>query len=598
MVRQILLMSGVLAAASAFAVAHEPVEAEQLTLNHQAVEFKHQNLPILHLNKDVRSFARTSMSKAPEKGTRADDPQPQVYWKRPAGQFWGTGFVPSVGNWFAYTPICLRPWEEYTFKNMSTNVTGEPTWDIAVLADPETEEYVNLTSHDQEVTVSYLWGEFCAAPIISYGDQGKYPCMYIRGNEVGPVEISTVETPMVNGYTFPVSSHYYSFYSVNPYYSQGLTAVNGLEGYPGMADGSGMAFGTNAQGFNAVATRFEKPERPYLLNGVQWFYVASGAVPNDIPLKAYVFKTAKYDDIYDLGPDENGGRVLAEGAELGDLIAESDSFIPASDTPAGLGSTVAFTFKETNPVTGATTDISLEIDDDIIIVVTGFDVDLGNGEYVTSMLSLDEFDEGYGNLGFMGFLADNEEGTRYALISFNDMFGIPSVAGVLADVSYPWLVPAMTSQPDDVLLPNEGNTTETYQGLQYALFIDSTSSSEDFDVTYDGEEECDWLSVSATMDYTETDPTTGEPYFTGISVVQFDAAPNPEDLSRTCKVELSIPAASYTITFRQGTKNTAVDVINVEKKAVYYDLSGRKVVNPDKGIYIKKAGSKTEKVIL
>ena len=39
-------------------------------------------------------------------------------------------------------------------------------------------------------------------------------------------------------------------------------------------------------------------------------------------------------------------------------------------------------------------------------------------------------------------------------------------------------------------------------------------------------------------------------------------------------------------------------IVADEAEAVYYDLSGRRVLNPDKGIYVKKQGSLVSKVLL
>ena len=90
----------------------------------------------------------------------------------------------------------------------------------------------------------------------------------------------------------------------------------------------------------------------------------------------------------------------------------------------------------------------------------------------------------------------------------------------------------------------------------------------------------------------------GDEVFTGMCGLAFAAAPNPTDANRTCVVKISIPAASYEITFLQGSNNNAVEIVGVDKATEYFDLQGRRVANPDKGIYIKKAGNKTEKVIL
>ena len=121
--------------------------------------------------------------------------------------------------------------------------------------------------------------------------------------------------------------------------------------------------------------------------------------------------------------------------------------------------------------------------------------------------------------------------------------------------------------------------------------------TEDYEITYNGEDECDWFELVGLDDEMNVNQY-GEEEFAGFTSLDFVAAPNPTDENRTCVVRISIPAASYEITFLQGSNNNAVEIVGVEQATEYFDLQGRRVANPDKGIYIKKAGNKTEKVIL
>ncbi|MDE6291548.1 MAG: hypothetical protein K2M16_08450 [Muribaculaceae bacterium] len=120
----------------------------------------------------------------------------------------------------------------------------------------------------------------------------------------------------------------------------------------------------------------------------------------------------------------------------------------------------------------------------------------------------------------------------------------------------------------------------------------------DWDVTFNGGDECEWLEIVDVYDQMTTDEETGEEEYSGMSALLFKAAPNPDDADRTCVVKISIPAASYEITFLQGTNNNAVEIVGVDGNAQYFDLQGRRVANPEKGLYIKKTGNKATKVIL
>lgn len=593
MTRQFLLMAGLALSVSAFGATEKKAlqprvnDAVSVVNNVDFSSFK-EVVAERNVGQTVNAPARKASGTA-------------VQWKRPAGQFWGIGYTEYTGKWYYITPLVVRPWVDYTFENVSS-IQGTPSWDIPVLIgqDPDTGEgiYDYDKSNENSVATSYLYYENAPAPLLSYENQVPYPTMFYGANPTGR-DITVLGTDNIEtwfGAPMPVSSHYWSLFSRIPMEEgrQGLTYYSGAKSYED--GGKGYWFGTNNQGINAMATRFEKPASPYLLNSVYWYYFTSGAVEKEVPLKAYVFKTAN-----DAATFETQSGAILEEVELGELIAVADAYVPVSED--GQEGVLTFKFVERNPVTGAESEISLEIEDDITVVVTGFNAYLENGTYMSSLASNDDIDEGYGNLGFLGNFDINEDGTvNYGLTALKDFFtgdGLGNTTlGVLADVTYPWLVNMFEDVPDVVKLPNEGTTTEEVQGLQYALYLMSTSETPDFEITYNGEEECEWLSVIEMYDDTELNPNTNEEEFTGMCAVLFQAAPNPNDENRTCKVEITIPAASYTITFIQGSNNTAVEVVGVETNATYYDLQGRPVANPDKGIYIKKAGNKAEKVIL
>ncbi len=586
MKRNLLLLAGLALTASAFAATPQKMANAPFESQPEGKSVSLADLPMLTYDKNTRTVSGIPARKAPGS---------EIYWKRPAGQFWGTGYCPDDNNWYYFTPVVLRPWIDYTFENISTGVSGDPLWEIAFLTDPQKGIYETLTANTKDVTVSYLLGETCAAPRLSYGGSLPFATIFYNGQQVAApnntVKVAVNENIKYAyyGINMPVSSHFYSLFTFSDEYQEGLSPMNGLDGYDGMQPGMGMVFGTNKNGINAVATRFEMPDRPYLINSVQWLYVTSGAVPANIPLKAYVYKTADPAAKY-----ESADGTKVEGVDLGELIAYSESFIPKS-----LRSTegvVEFKFKGINSTTGVESEVSLEINDDITIVVTGFDVNLGNGQFVTSYMSLDFHDEGYGHLGYIGSAIGSDKGLEnYSLVAMKDMIGYNTVAGVLADVSYPWLYSYFSNQPDNILLSNEGATTEEKQGLDYGLYLVSTSMTEDFNITFNGEEDCDWLGIIDVYDemYTEN----GQQYFSGNCGLRFQAEPNPYDVSRTCVVKITIPAASYEITFRQGSNNTAVEAMEVSESAIYYDLAGRRVANPEKGVYIKKTANKAEKVL-
>ncbi|MDE7408664.1 MAG: hypothetical protein K2N09_01440 [Muribaculaceae bacterium] len=95
----------------------------------------------------------------------------------------------------------------------------------------------------------------------------------------------------------------------------------------------------------------------------------------------------------------------------------------------------------------------------------------------------------------------------------------------------------------------------------------------------------EWLTVEV------SDPNPQ----TGTTMLTLSAAASEE--GRTGVVSIEGVGATYSLTVNQGDVN-AVTSVSIDKKAEYFDLQGRRVANPDKGIYIKKSGNKSEKVIL
>ena len=535
---------------------------------------------------------------------RAKASEAKVQWKRPAGQFWGVGYDPETNQiGYLYTPLVIRPWTEYTFENIST-VSGTPSW-MVTSWDNNAEQYVVDVTDEKNVEQSWLLGEMCAAPLLSYENQAPYAAQY-NGKVLTDMKqqylcvAKDIESSFW-GAPMPVSSHYWGPFTRNKVERNGFMYITGAEVYEGQDPDYGMWFGTNNSGINALATRFEKPDQPYLLNGVYFYYQYFTDIKNELPVKAYVFKTENDAEVVQVNDS-----VSKERAVLGDLIAVAESVIPkAVSSDDSFQNAVRFDFYEVDPVTGQKTAVSLEIEDDIIIVVTGFNADPGEGCMRTTFLSTDTFDEGYGNLGFMGYLEIGEDGTLdYELTALHNAFRSPldnTTVGVLADVSYPWLMPYYIGDDNDILLPNEGDTNyeEGFQGLQYEFPFMTTSTLDEIEVEFNGEEECDWFTIIYAEDIMDENEE-GEEEFSGICDIVFQADPNPDDIDRTCVVKLSIPAASYELTFRQGSNNQpdAVEVVKVDGNAEYYDLQGRRVANPQKGLYIKKSGNKATKVIL
>ena len=95
----------------------------------------------------------------------------------------------------------------------------------------------------------------------------------------------------------------------------------------------------------------------------------------------------------------------------------------------------------------------------------------------------------------------------------------------------------------------------------------------------------EWLTVTFGQSSQQTGITT--------MTVVADACEAP---GRSGVITLEGLGAKFNLEVVQG-EGGAVNVVVADGDSQYFDLAGRRVANPDKGIYIKKAGNKAEKVV-
>ena len=148
----------------------------------------------------------------------------------------------------------------------------------------------------------------------------------------------------------------------------------------------------------------------------------------------------------------------------------------------------------------------------------------------------------------------------------------------MVDAVYPWTVAVDGKNVAEV--PVEGGTASfnisSYYSLQY--------------FGYSFPEDCDWIDFDNAMVESNQE--------LGCQVLNIPVSALPADVSgRTVTIDVEGIGTSLQLVINQG-EGAAVSTIVVDGDAQYFDLQGRRVVNPDKGIYIKKSGNKSEKVIL
>lgn len=148
----------------------------------------------------------------------------------------------------------------------------------------------------------------------------------------------------------------------------------------------------------------------------------------------------------------------------------------------------------------------------------------------------------------------------------------------MVDAVFPWTY--AVDGKNTVQVPVEGGTA--------SFNISSYYSIEYFGYSFP--EDCDWIDFeNATLDNNQE---------LGCQVLNIPVAALPEGVQgRSVTIDVEGAGTSLQLVINQG-EGAGVNVVAVDKNAQYFDLQGRRVANPEKGIFIKKVGNKAEKVIL
>lgn len=155
----------------------------------------------------------------------------------------------------------------------------------------------------------------------------------------------------------------------------------------------------------------------------------------------------------------------------------------------------------------------------------------------------------------------------------------------MMDASFPWMF--AVDGETQVQVPVEGGTASfnvsSYFGLQYFGYTIT-------DYVNGVYGECDWIDFSnASLSVNEE---------LNCEVLNLPVAALPADVAgRSAIVEIEGLGSSLKLYVHQG-ESTGVNVVVTDRNAQYFDLQGRRVANPEKGIFIKKVGNKAEKVVL
>lgn len=159
----------------------------------------------------------------------------------------------------------------------------------------------------------------------------------------------------------------------------------------------------------------------------------------------------------------------------------------------------------------------------------------------------------------------------------DDTLSLLAYAEFSMDATFAWI--KSVNDEESVSVPLEGGEFELDVNALY-YNINALIEEGTYELTAP-----DWLAVA----FGESDRTSGDTTMTVVA----DACEAP---GRSGVITLEGLGAKFNLEVVQG-ESGAVNVVVADGDVQYFDLAGRRVANPDKGIYIKKAGNKAEKVV-
>ena len=554
---------------------------------------------------EVATMATPAQRKANAK--RRADATLKAWYNRPAGSFYCS--MTSTGGAF-YNPVLWNPFmRDVTYTNASTGAKSY-SW--------EWEQY-DTDVDSFTVRNSTQVRESAYAPALTAINGSNTDVYKMTSHSYDEQKNTTKDYETFVYYSSdPVASmtELYKSENMTAYLSPKWFSAGTRQGqsrgvgyYTGAkdADGNknGLWFGRNWEGWNGMAMYVEKPASRYALRGLQVAYTNYKGT-GDATLTARLYKVHKV--------ASNIG--CLDSLVLDDLMGTATATLDTTMAEYGL---LPFTFQEVEA--GLPYDVTLDIDYDYAIVLSGYDND--NIDSWTMLISLDQYDEGYGQHGYMLRINDKDSITYARGL---DNFFTTSKLGVTApsiflDVEYPvldfWYVNTKTGEPIGK------NVEFAANGGKNDVEFYSTHASDEWTVAdKDGNDLPSWLT------YTLSDSTANDEY-TGHSHMVLTAEALPAGVTgRAATVRVSYPGAEQFVYVTQGNvsgvnqvaaSNVVVRVENGDfvvnatagAQAKVYNVAGQLVREAtlsegsnvidgqslSNGVYLVKIGNKTVKVV-
>lgn len=312
----------------------------------------------------------------------------QVAYRRPAGSFYAG--MSTKTNLKTCPYIIASPFRVNTWENVSQNIPESYAWkwneivmnykgtDDTLTVEGRNLDQYYLLQYDRVPTLMAVDGTDTLAYTLhsSYGSKTYYSDVVAAPN---PNSI----LGLFGSYgSWLSSSKYFGYYDRLGKYQQAITH------YSVAGDASTSSwFGKNAKGnTNACATAFEKPANPYILTKVNAIF-CNAKFTKPVTLHAAVYRLKDIPDTAHAVPTPV--ELIAKGeAELNE-----DAILYESGRWGALEFPLKAVYK------GQQYDVTPEINFPILVVVGGYDNE--NISQFTLVVSRDETDDGYGELGYL-----------------------------------------------------------------------------------------------------------------------------------------------------------------------------------------------------
>lgn len=481
-----------------------------------------------------------------------DKPQPPVVMYEPEGIYLHAGFSPTFYHYSSATIAVVPAQEVISFRNMTTDLADDWTWDVT---DADDQPVLSTSNKDLEFMTSA--GSEYYAPILNGFNQGLQSEVPYQWGAVSENTVSYVEAGMTQSAFRFGDGSYATMSRANPDFS---IAYYGYLGTPDV----------NTQGYSVEKLILYQgiPAAPLYFTGVNML-VRNPVVNENSVLKCQIVRASR----------DNSGSL-----ELGDVIAEADLDLESTviDDNYGIGSLAWTSFYKEDELGMTETIDHLFITEEFAIIIDGWD----NGTF--SAIPYGEYD-GNENSTMNTFGKDTGDDRIYRYSDARMYVGF-------IDAAYGYM---MTNDNTNITLPADGGEAKINVGPMLYYYNDNGEAVTGIWLDEDaGSDEIpDWLQIKYTNPVQVDVDDEGDPIYDISFDLIFEAEALPAGTtSRSCHLIFFQPGAQLEVNVSQeGTSGVSTVVKKTVTDGPAYNLNGQRVNANYKGIVVKDGAKAIKK---